>query len=195
MDPWQAIPREEFRQRQDRAREAAQEAGLDGLVVYSRGGAFSDMCADVLYLTNHYSNQPYMPDHSGVGNARSHGVVVLPVDGDMILINDVPWQQDSFNVAKTSLLTGYRSQRVDFRSVLPLYKTWIKQGYTSDPRHARFEIIKNLDMLEVASHIKETLWQSSTSLFIVGDRENLNLEVFSADFDIKTLEAADVFTF
>jgi Xaa-Pro aminopeptidase len=98
-DPWLAIQPDEFRARQNRAREAAQEAELDGLLVYSRGGAFMDMSADVLYLTNHYSNQPYVADHVGLGNARSHGVVVLPVDGPTVLINDVPWGRRDLTVA------------------------------------------------------------------------------------------------
>ena len=55
-----------------------------------------DMCADVLYLTNHYSNQPYVADHAGLGTARSHGVVLIPVDGPTILINDVPWKSFTF---------------------------------------------------------------------------------------------------
>jgi hypothetical protein len=46
-----AIPAEEFRTRQLRAREAAQAAGLDAVVVYSRGGGFMDMSADVLWET------------------------------------------------------------------------------------------------------------------------------------------------
>ena len=99
FDPWTAIAPAEFRERQERARKAAAEAGLDGIVVYSRGGAFVDMHADVLYLTNHYSQQPYMPDHAGIGTARSHGVVVLPVDGPPVLVVDVPWWRSDLVVA------------------------------------------------------------------------------------------------
>ncbi len=90
---------EEFRRRQALARDAAGQLGLDGLVVYSRGGAFLDMYADVLYLTNHYSQQPYMADHAGIGSARSHGVVVLPVNGPTTLIVDVPWWRRDVVVA------------------------------------------------------------------------------------------------
>ncbi|MGH2738682.1 MAG: aminopeptidase P family N-terminal domain-containing protein, partial [Actinomycetota bacterium] len=99
FDPWTAIPREEFLDRQDRARKAAQDAGLDGLVVYSRGGGPVDMCADVLYLTNHYSQQPYVADHVGIGTARSHGVVILPVEGPSVLIVDIPWWRKDVVVA------------------------------------------------------------------------------------------------
>ncbi len=94
-DPWKVIPPAEFRGRQDAVRRRCVELGLDGAVVWSRGGAFVDMCADVLYLTNHYSQQPYAGDEAGIGKGRSHGVVVIPVDGPTYLIVDTSyWRSD-----------------------------------------------------------------------------------------------------
>src|SRR5947207_3192426 len=58
-----------------------------------------DMSADVLYLANHYSQQPYMGDEAGIGSARSHGVVVLPVDGPTTVVVDVPWWRRDLVVA------------------------------------------------------------------------------------------------
>jgi Xaa-Pro aminopeptidase len=98
-DQWSAIAPEEYRERQRRAREAAAAQGLDALVVWSRGGAFMDMCQDVLYLCNHYSQQPYMGDEAGVGTARSHGVCILPVDGGTTVVVDVPWWRRDVVVA------------------------------------------------------------------------------------------------
>lgn len=98
-DPWQAIPAEEFRDRQARAREAAAAGGFDGVVVWSRGGAFMDMSADVLYLSNHYSQQPYMGDEAGIGSARSHGVVIIPLEGPTTVVVDVPWWRRDLVVA------------------------------------------------------------------------------------------------
>jgi Xaa-Pro aminopeptidase len=99
FDPWTAIPPEEFRQRQRAARDAAARAGFDGAVVWSRGGAFMDMSADVLYLANHYSQQPYMGDEAGIGSARAHGVVLLPVDGPSTVVVDIPWWRRDLVVA------------------------------------------------------------------------------------------------
>ncbi len=100
IDPWRVIPAEEFRARQERVRETAASQGLDAAVVYSRGGAFMDMSADVMYLTNHYSQQPYMGDDAGVGTARSHGVVIVPVDGPTTVIVDIPWWRRDLVVAE-----------------------------------------------------------------------------------------------
>ena len=99
LDPWQGISPAEFRARQDRAREAAGQQGFDGLVVWSRGGAFMDMSQDVLYLTGHYSQQPYMGDEAGIGSARSHGVCILPAEGPTTVVVDVPWWRRDLVVA------------------------------------------------------------------------------------------------
>jgi Xaa-Pro aminopeptidase len=100
IDPWRVIGAEEFRARQQRVREAAAAQGFDAAVVYSRGGAFMDMSADVMYLTNHYSQQPYMGDDAGVGTARSHGVVIIPVNGPTTLVVDIPWWRRDLVVAE-----------------------------------------------------------------------------------------------
>jgi Xaa-Pro aminopeptidase len=98
-DPWRVVPRAEFTDRQQRVRAAAAEQGFDAAVVWSRGGAFMDMSADVLYLTNHYSQQPYMGDEAGIGSARSHGVCILPVDGPSTVVVDIPWWRKDLVVA------------------------------------------------------------------------------------------------
>jgi Xaa-Pro aminopeptidase len=102
-DPWLAISAGEFRERQERARQAARDQGFDALVVWSRGGAFVDMAQDLLYLTGHYSQQPYMGDEAGIGTARSHGVCIVPVDGPVTVVVDVPWWRRDLVVAEKVL--------------------------------------------------------------------------------------------
>jgi Xaa-Pro aminopeptidase len=99
VDVEHAIPPEEFRERQDRVRAAAAARGLDGVVVWSRGGGPVDMSADVAYLANHYSQQPYMTDYVGIGSGRSHGVVVIPTTGPSIVVMDIPWWRPDLVVA------------------------------------------------------------------------------------------------
>lgn len=95
VDPWSFISKEEYLERQKLARETAQNAGLDGLVLFSKGGAAVDMLANVLYLTNHYSQQPYVMDYHNIWSAGSHGAVVLAVNGPTILIVDnAYWRPD-----------------------------------------------------------------------------------------------------
>lgn len=99
FDPWRAIEPAEFHARQDRVRSRAAQQDFDGALVFSRGGAFMDMSADVLYLTGHYSQQPYMGDEAGIGGARSHGACLLPVEGSSSVVVDIPWWRRDLVVA------------------------------------------------------------------------------------------------
>lgn len=85
------ITTSEFQQRRARARDLARSAGLNGLVVCSRGGGTVDRYGDVMYLTNHYSPFPFIPDLPGAWTGRSHSFLVLPVDGDPVLVTDTPY--------------------------------------------------------------------------------------------------------
>ena len=80
----------EFAERRRRAAEHARREGLNGLLVFARGGGTLDRYADVLYLTNFYTPFPYIPDLPGNWTARAHTSFILPVDADPILIIDSP---------------------------------------------------------------------------------------------------------
>lgn len=79
----------EFRERQDRARAAAQSRGLDGLLVWSRGGHTTDRFYDVHWLAGYTSQFPFIPDGPG-WSARSHAALILPVEGPSVLVADMP---------------------------------------------------------------------------------------------------------
>lgn len=99
FDPWRAISVAEFRERQDQLRRATGAEGCDGAVVWSRGGACLDQFQDALYLTNHYSQQPAMGDETGIGSARAHAAVVVPVEGTSTVVVDIPWWRRDLVVA------------------------------------------------------------------------------------------------
>jgi Xaa-Pro aminopeptidase len=98
-DVWSEIPDYEFRERQAKARRATEELGVDCAVAWSRGGGFVDMHADILYLTNHYSQQPYVGDEAGTTVGRSHAACIVPADGPTQLVVDIPWWRSDVVVA------------------------------------------------------------------------------------------------
>lgn len=57
------------------------------------------MAQDVLYLSGHYSQQPYIGDEAGIGSARSHGVCIVPVDGPVTVVVDIPWWRRDLVIA------------------------------------------------------------------------------------------------
>ena len=89
------IPRDEYRQRRKRLRELAAERGLDGVLVVSRGANGADWGADVVYLANHYSAFPQIPDRPGQWSGRGHSGLVMPVEEDATLVVEIPdWRED-----------------------------------------------------------------------------------------------------
>ena len=90
-----SIPREEYAARRELAVNGARNAGLDGLLVWSTGGSRLDSFGDVFYLTNHYATESktynLRPHWTGFG----HAAVVLPVDGEPVLLVHKPdWRDD-----------------------------------------------------------------------------------------------------
>lgn len=93
------IPAAEYAQRRERLRELATDRGLDGVLVVSRGANGADWGADIVYLTNHYSAFPQIPDRPGRWTGRGHAGLVMPAGEDGTLVVDIPdWREDLVNV-------------------------------------------------------------------------------------------------
>lgn len=79
------ISRQEFRFRQDSAREKARQTGYEALLVIGR--SFYDRCGDLAYLSNHFPAFPstvFSEHNRGMG----HAALLLPVSGEATLITD-----------------------------------------------------------------------------------------------------------
>ncbi len=101
-----AIPASEFPERREKARRAARAAGLAGLLVCSRGGGTTDRYADVKYLTNFYTRFPFIPDVPGEWTGRAHAFVVLPAEGEPVLIADDRPERDEEMAIADTVVTG-----------------------------------------------------------------------------------------
>jgi Xaa-Pro aminopeptidase len=88
------VTAQEFETRRQQAGELAVQAGLDGLLVCSRGGGTLDRFADIFWLSGFYTQFPYIPDVAGNWSGRAHALMVLKPDGDAHLVVDVPAWQD-----------------------------------------------------------------------------------------------------
>lgn len=85
--------RAEFERRRERLRSLADQAGLSGVVVWSRGGGTYDHAGHVYWLSGYYPQFPIIGNRLPQWSGRGHGVVVLPVAGEPRLIVDVPYHR------------------------------------------------------------------------------------------------------
>jgi Xaa-Pro dipeptidase len=89
------IPRAEFAERREALRERLAERGLDGALVVSRGANGADWGADIVYLTNHYSPFPQIPDRPPAWSGRGLAGLVMPAAEDGTLVVEIPdWRDD-----------------------------------------------------------------------------------------------------
>jgi len=79
------ITKEEVRERQKRARAAAERAGYDAILVAGR--SFYDRPGDLAYLTNHFPPFPSTV-FSDVNKGMGHAHFLLPVHGSPTLLTD-----------------------------------------------------------------------------------------------------------
>jgi Xaa-Pro aminopeptidase len=94
----------EYAQRRERLRELAADRGLDGVLVVSRGANGADWGADIVYLTNHYSAFPQIPDRPGRWTGRGFSGLVMPVTEDGTLVVEIPdWREDLVHVGEVSV--------------------------------------------------------------------------------------------
>lgn len=81
-----SISRSEFSERRRLALAQAESRGLEALLVWSRGGPNAEY-GDVYYLSNWHSPNPPMPN-SQRWSAKGHAAMLLPVEGDPVLLAD-----------------------------------------------------------------------------------------------------------
>jgi Xaa-Pro aminopeptidase len=82
---------DEYTTRRQRAAAAAAGAGLDALLVCSRGGGTSDRHGNLVYLCNAYTAFPFIPDNPPLWSGRGHAFLLVPAAGEAELVLDVQY--------------------------------------------------------------------------------------------------------
>ncbi len=75
----------EFEKRRNDCQKVANERGLNGVMVWSRGGGTWDRYAGCGYFANHYQQRCYLPDELPLWSGRSHCVLFIPKTGKAVL--------------------------------------------------------------------------------------------------------------
>lgn len=71
-------------------RAAAAERGWPGVAVLGRGGGTYDRHGDLMYLSGHYQTFVYLADRPPLWSGRSHALLVIPVEGEAVLLCSAP---------------------------------------------------------------------------------------------------------
>jgi len=82
----QNVPHKEIDHRRELLRRSAQELGLKGVIVCSRGGGTFDRYAGGVYYANHYQQRCFLPDNLPLWSGRSHSLLLIPSEGEAVLL-------------------------------------------------------------------------------------------------------------
>lgn len=89
------IAPDEYRTRARRVADEIAARGLEAALIWSKCGGTVDRYADVLYLTNHYSQFPHVYDVPPYWAGRSQAACIVTREGETVLCSDIPdWRRD-----------------------------------------------------------------------------------------------------
>lgn len=120
------VPFEEFEYRREKCRIEVKKRKLNGVMIWSRGGGTWDRYAGVDYFANHYQQRCYLPDADPLWTGRSHCVLMIPTEGepvlivttgeyrkDLVAIKDIRYSSDFFGlIEKTAKELGMDKGKV-----------------------------------------------------------------------------------
>lgn len=99
-----------------------------------------------------------------------------------------------FNRAKKALENSYRTDYINFRSVLGTIEYWADLGLAEDPRPKNFMMLKNINFNDLKSFIKNNIYSQNLTFTIVGDKEKIDLNELKKIGDVEEISLNTLFT-
>ena len=109
------------------------------------------------------------------------------------IINNMPVSEGAFNIAKESLLTYYRTNRIIKEKVLWSYLKAKDLGIDYDIRKDCFEKISGFTMNDVVSFQQNTVKGRNFTIAILGRQSDLDLKALEKFGKVKILTKKDIF--
>ncbi len=110
------------------------------------------------------------------------------------LLDNMPLQENRFESARETLITGYRTGKIGFRQIIQTVRDWERRGLAPDPREAWFAEIREKGTLDVVSAFQQAHIAGKPKLIsVVGDRTVVPLEDLKRFGDFRELTLDDVF--
>jgi len=165
--------------------------GMSGIVFQelreARALAYS---AGARYLTgNRKEDQDIMVGVIGTQADKTLDALAAFID----LIDNLPNSPDRFKESRESLISNYRTSRINFRNVIGTVRGWERLGLAIDPREARYKKISSADMSCMLDFFKEHIKDKPKMISIVGDKARINMKTLGAFGKITEVNTEDIF--
>ena len=108
-------------------------------------------------------------------------------------INDMPESETAFSIAKESLTTQYRTERITGRSILRSYKTDREMGINESRSKKIYENLSQLTLEDIKNTQKKWVEGRTYSYGILGDIESIDTKYLKTLGPVEILTLEDIF--
>jgi predicted Zn-dependent peptidase len=105
----------------------------------------------------------------------------------------MPENEESFNTAKESLLSNYRTARTHKSRIVWTYLGWKRLNITEDPRKNAYAAIPALTLEDVKQFQKEYVTGKPQTILIMGDVNDMDMEYLKKLGKVTVLKLKDIF--
>lgn len=109
------------------------------------------------------------------------------------IVENMPVSQQTFDLAKSSLLDRYRNNRTLRENVFFTYLNAKKFGYTEDPDKYDFEKIQNYTLEDVIAFQKEYIKGKTMDYVFLGNQKTVDMDYLKSLGEVKVLATEDIF--
>jgi predicted Zn-dependent peptidase len=109
------------------------------------------------------------------------------------IINDMPESETAFSIAKESLTTQYRTERITGRSILRSYMTAREMGINESRSKKIYENLSQLTLEDIKNTQKKWVEDRSYSYGILGDIKSLDTKYLKTLGPVEVLTLEDIF--
>jgi len=110
------------------------------------------------------------------------------------IIKNTPKSEKHFQRSMKSLDNFFRTDYINYSSIISKVKDWNELGYNYDPRPERFENLNSIDIDKLFKYLNEKVSSQNLIFTIVGDKTKINLNELKKLGDFKEIKIDDLFT-
>jgi len=111
----------------------------------------------------------------------------------MGILNEMPESQKAFDIAKESMITNIRTERILREDILWRYLDDIEFGYTKDSRKEIYDNVQNMTLDDVVAFQQQYVKERPYTYCILGDSKDLDLKSLEKIGKIKKLTKEEIF--
>jgi len=145
-----------------------------------------------------YANfqRPGKPDRSYMYNsfiATQNDKMIEAIDAFKNIIYEMPESEKAFNLAKESIITNIRTQRILKEDILWNYLSAKEFGYTTDTRKELFDKIPAMTLQDVKAFQEKYIKNRPFTYCILGDTKDLDMEALKKIGPVTILTQEEIF--